>query len=166
VRAVDYDERLHARYVRGSMLPPEVLAAWVAAFRRWLQHRRPLSLADVGSGTGRFTSSLAEVFGGPVLGIEPSHRMRAEALTGSAHPEAGVMGGWCEAIPLADGAVDAALLFGVWHHLRDRAASAAELARVVRSGGTLLLVRTSEHVESQPVGRLPPTALALTHTAT
>jgi len=68
--------------------------------------------------------------------------MLALALQAPMHPRVGYIGGVCEAIPLADGAMDAALLFGVWHHLRDRVAGAAELARVIRQGGTLL-VRTS-----------------------
>ena len=125
------------------------MVAWLAAFRRWLPVRRPLRLADVGSGAGRFSSSLAAVFGGPVVGIEPSERMRALALTAPA-PNVCVAGGTCEAIPLVDGAVDGALLFGVWHHLRDRAASAVELARVVRRGGTLLVRTTGSDRLSRP----------------
>jgi len=139
---VDYDDRLHAGYVQGSRTPPEVLDAWLGAFRRWLPHRRPLRLADVGSGTGRLTSLLADVFGGPALGIEPSERMRAFAAAALPHPNVRLIGGACEAIPLVDHAVDGAVLFGVWHHLRDRAAGAAELARVVRPGGTLLIRTT------------------------
>ena len=141
VRALDYDDGLHARYVQGSTLAPEVLAVWLAAFRRWLGPL-PLQLADVGSGAGRFTVPLAETFDGLVVGIEPSRRMRALASTARAHPNVSFVGGVCEAIPLAEHSVDASLLFGVWHHLRDRAVSAAELARVVRREGTLL-VRTS-----------------------
>jgi len=132
------------------MLPSEVLAAWLAAFRRWLPVRRPLRLADVGSGTGRFTSSLAAAFGGPVIGLEPAERMRALALTAPVHPKVCFAGGSCEALPLADRAVDGALLFGVWHHLRDRAASAVELARVVRPGGTLLVRTTGSDRLSPP----------------
>jgi SAM-dependent methyltransferase len=99
-------------------------------------------LADVGSGAGRFTVPLAEVLDGPVVGIEPSRRMRTLASAAGVHPNVRFVGGVCEAIPLADRSVDAALLFGVWHHLRDRPASAAELARVVRAEGALI-VRTS-----------------------
>ena len=140
--ALSYDDRLHARYVEGSTLAPGVLATWLAAFRRWFPPRRPLPLADVGSGAGRFASPLADGFGGPVVAIEPSKRMRALAATAGAHPNVCFVAGECEAMPLADHAVVGALVFGVWHHLRDRAAGAAELARVVRPSGTLL-VRTS-----------------------
>jgi ubiquinone/menaquinone biosynthesis C-methylase UbiE len=68
--------------------------------------------------------------------------MRALASTAGVHPNVSFVGGVCEAIPLAEHSVDAALLFGVWHHVRHRATGAAELARVVRREGTLL-VRTS-----------------------
>jgi SAM-dependent methyltransferase len=141
VKAVNYDDRLHVGYVQGSMLAVEVLAAWLAVFRRWLGPS-PLRLVDVGSGAGRFTNPLAETFDGLVVGIEPSGRMRALAGAGGVDPNVCFVGGICEAIPLADHVMDAALLFGVWHHLGDRAVSAAELARVVRPHGTLL-VRTS-----------------------
>src|SRR5262245_57700418 len=103
----------------------EVLAAWLAAFRRWLGPHA-LRLVDVGSGTGRFTAPLAAAFEGSAVGIEPSSRMRALAAAGGVDPNVCFAGGVCEAIPLADHAMDAALLFGVWHHLSDRAASAAE----------------------------------------
>jgi len=148
VRSVDYDTRLHACYVEGSKLAPGVLDAWLSAFGRWFPPRRPLRLVDVGSGAGRFTSPLAETFGGPVVGIEPSRRMRALACATPTRPNVSVTGGVCEAIPLADDIADGVLLFGVWHHLRDRSASAVELARIVRRGGTLL-VRTT------PSDRLP-----------
>jgi ubiquinone/menaquinone biosynthesis C-methylase UbiE len=140
---------LHARYVEGAAMHPSALATWVAAFARWLPVDRPLSLADIGSGTGRFTPSLAAEFGGPVFGIEPSNRMRTVASTAATHPQVRYIGGQCEAIPLVDRAVSGALLFGVWHHVVDRSAAAAELARVIRSDGTLLL-RTS------PSDRLRP----------
>jgi ubiquinone/menaquinone biosynthesis C-methylase UbiE len=123
------------------MLEVEVLAAWLAAFRRWLGPH-PLRLVDVGSGAGRFTTPLAAAFEGQVVGIEPSGRMRALASAGGVDENVCFVGGVCEAIPLAEHVMDAALLFGVWHHLSDRDASAAELARVVRRDGTLL-VRTS-----------------------
>jgi ubiquinone/menaquinone biosynthesis C-methylase UbiE len=149
VGVVDYDRRLHCGYVEGSTLPLAAMAAWLNAFSRWVPDRRPLRLADVGSGAGRFTSRLADLFGGPLFGIEPSTKMRALALAAPPHPQVSFVGGRCEALPLVDQAVDGAVLFGVWHHVGDRTSAAAELARVVRPGGRLLL-RTS------PSDRLVP----------
>jgi ubiquinone/menaquinone biosynthesis C-methylase UbiE len=89
---VDYDARLHAVYAAGRQMPPEALHAWMEAFARHLPQARPLVWLDLGSGTGRMTPSLASTFGGPVYGIEPSGRMRAQALACAGHPA--VTCGW------------------------------------------------------------------------
>ena len=121
----------------------EGMAAWIAAFGARLPTRRPLKIADVGSGTGRFTPALAEAFGGPVYGVEPAARMRAVAERDAAHPHVAYRPGRCESIPLGDDAVDAAILFGVWHHVDDKAEAAHELFRIVSGGGSLLVRTTS-----------------------
>ena len=75
---------------------------------------------------------------------ESNHRCECARLQWPVprHPSVWFVGGRCEAIPVGDHALDGVLLFGVWHHLADRAAGATELARAVRPDGMLLL-RTS-----------------------
>jgi ubiquinone/menaquinone biosynthesis C-methylase UbiE len=85
LRRIDYDEQQHAVYARGRALSPEVIAAWMTAFARHAGPRRPLTVLDLGSGTGRFTPALAQTFGGPVYGVEPSARMRAVAEESARH---------------------------------------------------------------------------------
>ena len=116
----------------------------MAAFEARLPDRRPLTIVDVGSGTGRFTPALAATFGGPVYGVEPSAKMRAvaEAAADAAHDRVTYLAGQAEQIPLPDGSCDAGLVFFVWHHVGDRSRAARELARVIRPGGRLL-VRTA-----------------------
>ena len=133
---IDYDNRLHSVYVAGRQMAPGALATWMAAFGRRLPPKRPLAWLDLGSGAGRLTPALADAFGGPVHGIEPSDRMRAQA---PAHPAVTYAAGSAEAIPLPDESCDAALLFFVWHHVGDRAAAARELRRVVKPGGRLFV---------------------------
>ncbi|HEY3956080.1 MAG TPA: class I SAM-dependent methyltransferase [Streptosporangiaceae bacterium] len=123
-------------------MAPEALRAWTGAFARHLPERRPLALLDLGCGTGRLTPALADAFGGSAVGIEPSRMMLRHAVADAAHPRVGYLTGSAEAIPLAAGSADAALLFFVWHHVADKQAAAAELHRVVRPGGRLL-VRTN-----------------------
>jgi ubiquinone/menaquinone biosynthesis C-methylase UbiE len=136
---VDYDARLHAVYAAGRRMPAETLQTWMDAFARHLPQRRPLAWLDLGSGTGRMTPSLASAFGGPAHGVEPSDRMREQALANAGHPAVTYAGGSAERIPLPDGSCDAALLFFVWHHVDDRAAAARELRRVVKPGGRLFV---------------------------
>jgi SAM-dependent methyltransferase len=133
---VDYDARLHAVYAAGRQMSPEALRTWMAAFARHLPAARPLTWLDLGSGTGRMTPALASAFGGPVHGVEPSDKMRAQA---AAHPAVTYAAGSAEHIPLPATSCDAALLFFVWHHVVDREAAAAELRRVVKPGGKLFV---------------------------
>lgn len=136
---VDYDARLHAVYAAGRRMSPDALRTWMAAFARHLPPTRPLTWLDLGSGTGRMTPSLAGAFGGPVHGVEPSDKMRAQAVVHAGHPAVTYAAGSAEHIPLPAASCDAALLFFVWHHVVDRAAAAAELRRVVKPGGTLFV---------------------------
>jgi len=136
---VDYDERLHAVYAAGRQMSPDALQTWMQAFGRHLPETRPLVWLDLGSGTGRMTPSLASAFGGPAYGVEPSGKMRAQALAHAGHPAVTYAAGSGERIPLPDASCDAALLFFVWHHVVDREAAALELRRVVKPRGKLFV---------------------------
>jgi SAM-dependent methyltransferase len=136
---VDYDARLHAVYPAGRQLSPDALQTRMEAFAGHLPKTRPLVWLDLGSGTGRMTPSLASAFGGPVHGVEPSDRMRAQALAHAGHPAVTYAAGSAEHIPLPDASCDAALLFFVWHHVVDREAAVQELRRVVKPGGKLFV---------------------------
>jgi ubiquinone/menaquinone biosynthesis C-methylase UbiE len=139
---VDYDGRQSTVYAQGRRLRPQVLAEWMNAFTRHAPAARPLAVLDLGSGTGRFTPALAATFGGPVYGVEPSARMRAVALADAAHPAVSYLEGSAATIPLPDASVDLVLLYLVWHHVTDRAAAAAEIRRVLRPGGRVLMRST------------------------
>jgi ubiquinone/menaquinone biosynthesis C-methylase UbiE len=142
VESVDYNGRLASVYASGRALRPSVLAEWMAAFSRHAASDRPLTVLDLGSGTGRFTPALAETFGGPVYGVEPADAMRAGALAQAAHPAVTYLAGAADAIPLPDASVDLVLLYLVWHHVPDPAAGAAEIRRVLRPGGRVLMRST------------------------
>jgi SAM-dependent methyltransferase len=139
MKKVDYDARLHAVYATGRQMSPGALQTWMAAFARHLPETRPLAWLDLGSGTGRLTPALARAFGGPVYGVEPADKMRAQAIAHAGHPAVTYAAGSAEHIPLPDSSCDAALLFFVWHHVVDRAGAAQELRRVVKPGGKLFV---------------------------
>jgi ubiquinone/menaquinone biosynthesis C-methylase UbiE len=141
-KPVDYDGHQSTVYAKGRALRPAVLAEWMAAFARYAPADRPLRVLDLGSGTGRFTPSLAETFGGPVYGVEPSAGMRQVALDSSTDPAVTYLEGAADAIPLPDASVDLVLLYMVWHHVPDRSAAVAEIRRVLRPGGRILIRST------------------------
>jgi ubiquinone/menaquinone biosynthesis C-methylase UbiE len=136
---VDYDTRMHAVYEAGRALPEHAIANWISVFARFAPQSRPLTVLDLGSGTGRFSAALADEFGGPVHAVEPSAKMRAAAMARHAHPAVTTVAGAAEKIPLPDNSCDLALLFLSWHHVADPHRGAAELARVIRPGGIVLL---------------------------
>jgi len=139
---VDYERRQHAVYAQGRALPEQTLASWMHAFARYAPSRRPLAVLDLGSGTGRFTPALADTFGGPVYGVEPSSQMRAVAVEAARHAHVTYLAGSAEQIPLPDGSCDLILMFLVLQHVQDRNAAAVEIARVLRPDGRLLIRST------------------------
>ena len=98
---------------------------------------------DLAAGTGKLTRPLLDA-GLRVIAVEPVAEMRA-ALPASAGP----LEGTAEAIPLADGSVDAVTV-GQAFHWFDGDAALAEIARVLRPGGLLALIWNAR-VDEDPV---------------
>lgn len=146
--ATDYDGYQHTVYARGRALNPESERTWAEAFRRWAP-RPTATVLDLGSGTGRFTPLLAEALAPcEVIGVEPSAGMRAVAERDATHPAVRYVAGSATGIPLPDGSCDLVLLFLVLQHVTDKPAAAAEIRRVLRPGGRVLI--RSAFADRQP----------------
>lgn len=102
---------------------------------------------DLAAGTGKLTRQLVSRFE-RVVAVEPLDGMRK--LLEELVPEADVRRGTAEDIPLDDGEVDAAFVAEAFHWFSGPAAL-AELARVLRPGGTLAILF------NVPDGGLEPT---------
>jgi SAM-dependent methyltransferase len=102
----------------------------------WLAGEAPCDVVDLGAGTGKLTRSLAAL-GHHVVAVEPLAEMRAqlEAIV----PEADVLAGTAEDLPLEEASADAVTV-GQAFHWFDPGPAAAEIARVLRPGGALALV--------------------------
>jgi ubiquinone/menaquinone biosynthesis C-methylase UbiE len=133
---VDYDGRLHQVYAAGRALPADSLDTWMEVAAGFAPDERPLTVLDLGCGIGRFTPALAETFGGPVYGVEPSAAMRQQATM---HPDVTYLEGSAEAIPLPDESCDLVWLFLTIHHWTDPLQGLREVRRVLRPGGTVVL---------------------------
>jgi SAM-dependent methyltransferase len=157
---IDYDNRQWSVYERARGLSPERIRLWTGVLGRYLDRGARPTVLDLGCGTGAYSELLAGAFDASVLGVEPSARMRAEAERLHAHPRVRYLDGSGERIPLPGGSCDAALLSNVVHHLSDRRACAAELRRVLRPGG-LVLVRGALRGRHVPFVEFFPTVRPL-----
>ena len=96
-------------------------------------------VGDLGCGTGQVAAALAP-FVARVIAVDRSGEMLQAARRRVR--DAGnvdVRRGDLEALPVADGELDAVTLLLVLHHIPDPAAVLAEAARVLRAGGRLLI---------------------------
>jgi ArsR family transcriptional regulator len=107
----------------------------------------PRDLLDIGTGTGRMLEILAPL-AGQALGIDQSREMLAVArvnLERAGLANAVVRRGDMYQLALADASFDAAIIHQVLHYADRPAAALAEAARVLRPGGTLILVDFAPH---------------------
>jgi ArsR family transcriptional regulator len=108
---------------------------------------REIAVADIGTGTGVLASELARL-GLRVVAVDNSSRM-LDAARANLERE-GISGvelreGDVSALPLADAEVDAALAHMVLHYLPSPGEAVREMARVVKSGGSVIVVDFVQH---------------------
>jgi ubiquinone/menaquinone biosynthesis C-methylase UbiE len=125
-------------------------------------------LLDLGGGTGALAGLLARARPCVVTVLDSSPRMLryAERLPG-VEPVVGV----ASAIPFDDGRFDAVLVCDAFHHFDKREKAAREMARVVRSGGGVVIAEAdsaacstrfmalAERILGEPAGFLRPVDL-------
>ena len=102
-----------------------------------------LVVGDLGCGTGQIARTLSP-FVRRVVGVDAS-----DAMLHAARQRAGnnidLRQGRLEELPIADGELDVALLFLVLHYVVEPARALSEAARVLKPGGTLLVVDMMPH---------------------
>jgi SAM-dependent methyltransferase len=105
----------------------------------WLIPPDASAVLDLAAGTGAVTRLL--IGRAPrVVAVEPDERMRS--VLAARCPEAEVLEGRGEDIPLPDASLDAVLIASAWHWL-DPDRAVPEIARVLRPGGNLGVIWVS-----------------------
>jgi SAM-dependent methyltransferase len=122
--ATDYD-----RYRPGP--PPQALD--------WLIPPGAQAVLDLAAGTGAVTRQLVGR-AARIIAVEPDERMRA--VLAARCPEAEVLAGRGEDIPLPSASVDAVVISAAWHWL-DTGRAVPEIARVLRPDGRLGVIWNS-----------------------
>ncbi|MDX6492755.1 MAG: polyisoprenyl-phosphate glycosyltransferase [Gaiellaceae bacterium] len=141
--AIGFGRQEHAFYLeaKGRVL--------VELARREIGDPARIHALDVGSGPGSLHPYLAKI--GALEGVDVSQALVERAA--AANPAVRYRTYDGETLPFADESFDLAFAVNVFHHVDppDRAALAAELARVVRPGG---IVAVFEHNPLNPLTRL------------
>jgi SAM-dependent methyltransferase len=120
-------------YERGR---PSYPAVAIGTLARELGVTAASTVLDLAAGTGKLTRVLVPL-AGRVIAVEPSEPMRAELY--DRVPAVDVRAGTAEAIPAADGSVDAVFVGEAFHWFRTVEAC-REIARVLSPGGGLALL--------------------------
>jgi ubiquinone/menaquinone biosynthesis C-methylase UbiE len=129
--AIDYGV-IAPRYDASRRAEPAIVSAFADQLRA-VSARRVL---EIGAGTGNYTRELAGL-GFDVTALDLSDEMIRK---GCAKVAARWIRADARALPIAAGAVDAAVGVNVLHHLGDQELVLRELRRVVRSGAVLQAV--------------------------
>jgi ubiquinone/menaquinone biosynthesis C-methylase UbiE len=135
-------QRGAADYERGRPGYPE---AAIALLARELGIGPGKRVMDLAAGTGKLTRALVGL-GADVVAVEPVAGMREQLIR--AVPDAEVLDGTAEHLPVADATVHAVLVAQAFHWF-DIPAAAAEIHRALVPGGGLAVVR-NEWDESVP----------------
>ena len=113
-----------------------------------VQGERFARLLDLGTGTGRMLAVLADravAMTGFDNNIDMLAFARVRAEDGGVPAHADLHQGDIHALPVEDGAADAAVIHQVLHFLADPGAALTEAARVLAPGGRLLVVDFARH---------------------
>jgi SAM-dependent methyltransferase len=125
--------RVADAYDRGRPPYPRAALAWLA---EELDVTSASTVLDLAAGTGKLTDALVPL-AARVIAVEPLAEMR-RVLT-ARRPEAEVLAGRAEGIPLPDRSVDAVFVAAAFHWF-DAEVALEEIHRVLRSGGGLGLL--------------------------
>jgi ubiquinone/menaquinone biosynthesis C-methylase UbiE len=140
-RAVEYYDRTRALPGRAHQQVIDVLATELAG-------RGPV--LEIGVGTGRIGLDLVRA-GAPLVGVDLSLPMLQRLVENAGDVALPVVQGDATALPFPDDALAAAVASHVFHLVPEYRQALAELVRVVRPGGPLLVSRGSP---PRPLGDL------------
>jgi len=114
---------------------------------RLLPWHRDMTVLDVGTGTGYLAGMMAPLVG-DVIGVDCSPAMLTRAggkMAQAGYQHVSFREGMAELLPLATGSVDVAMCHMLLHHVVSPRTALAELRRVVRPGGYVLIIDAHMH---------------------
>src|SRR3954452_15921637 len=133
-----YDARAAQQYAEASPLPDPRLDRKFARICAVVRDNLPCeAFLDAGCGDGRYLAALDADLPERIAGVDIAERILETAR--ARIPRAELQQANLESLPFADGPFDLVLSSQVIEHVLDAPAAAAELARVLRPGGRLVI---------------------------
>lgn len=93
------------------------------------------TLLDIGGGTGRLSQYFSGTVDRVIVADESGGMLRQAQLKGSLI----LLRGRAERLPICDGSVERVVMIDALHHLEDQSLAVAEIARVLRPAGRVLI---------------------------
>jgi len=151
-----YEDRAAQQYAEPDPLPDPRIDRKFGRICELVRAQLPCeAFLDAGCGDGRYLAALAPELPPRRAGFDLAERILA---TARARVEADFRQGNLEAIPFADGEFDLVLCSQVIEHVLDPDGGLAELHRVLRPGGTLVVSTDNERNYVTRVLNAPRTA--------
>lgn len=139
----DYDA-IATYYDRYRTMTPAALRFWLKRLVSFGCIAPDMPVLDLGCGTGRFAIPMRQQVGARVYALDRSPEMIRQALGKDGSSDVWWAVGDAYALPYADDAFACVFMILVVHHLEDRPRALAEVLRVLRPGG-LLVIWTASH---------------------
>jgi ubiquinone/menaquinone biosynthesis C-methylase UbiE len=130
--------------------------------RRFVVDKTPLTVLDLGSGTGRFSIPLADALHAHLVGVEPADEMRKIAMQSNRHLDIRYIKGSAEKIPLENSSCDIVWMSMVVHHISRLDRAVREIRRVLKPDGKVFIRNSFRNrLQSVCFYEFFPTALAI-----
>jgi SAM-dependent methyltransferase len=151
-----YEDRAAQQYAEPAPLPDPRIDRKFGRILELVREQLPCSaFLDAGCGDGRYLAALGAELPARRAGLDISERILE---TARARVDADLRQGNLETIPFADGEFDLVLCSQVIEHVLDANAAVAELHRILRPGGTLVISTDNERNDVTRVLNAPRTA--------
>jgi SAM-dependent methyltransferase len=138
-----YEDRAAQQYAEPAPLPNPRLDRKFARICEIVRAELPCeSFLDAGCGDGRYLRALEAELPDRIAGVDISERILETARV--AIPQAALRQGNLESLPFDDASFEVVLCTQVIEHVLDAAAGVAELARVLKPGGRLVISTDNE----------------------
>jgi ubiquinone/menaquinone biosynthesis C-methylase UbiE len=151
---VNFDDALYTTYARGRQLDDDVMQEWMRLAASMVEPGNVEVIIDLGAGTGRFSTPLAATYRTRVVAVDPARLMLVQVDRSIERVVAAA-----ERLPFASATADLVFASMVIHHFADLEMAAAEIARVLRPRGHILVRTCFAETLDPPYHRFFPSVI-------